>query len=243
MSEVLLKAQEAILVEGYLKYFYDAPSLCPYGISDVAIYHQGQFGYMDEQLMGCFLARGFRRNSNALYTMVCPGCCACTPIRLAVADFKSNRNQQRVARRNNGVEISTMPIQVSKEKLDLMARFFAHRYPGRDNTPESYYGSFFVNSITDTMEVEYRLDGRLVGVAVVDVGQNWLNGVYFYFDPDEARRSPGIFNILSLIDFCLKQGLSYLYLGYFIDGLSAMSYKATFKPHELFDGCEWQGGD
>ena len=239
MSEALQPCSDQ-LVDGYLRYFYDVPAICPYEVSEVAIYRQGQFGRIGEELMACFLARGFRRNGNAMYTMACPGCRACIPIRVPVSDFTANRNQRRVWQKNRDVTVRTMPLQISEEKLALMARFFEQRYPGRDNTPESYYGTFFANSITDTMEVEYRLAGRLLGVAIVDVGLSWLNGVYFYFDPEQSQRSPGTFNILWLLDWCRSHAIATFYLGYFIKELSAMNYKANFLPHELFDGASWQ---
>ena len=240
MSEAIPPTQEDKLVAGYLKYFYDAPTICPYEISDIAIYRQGQFGFMDDPLMACFLARGFRRNSNTLYTMVCPDCSACIPIRLPVAKFHPNRNQRRIIKKNKDLEVRQVPFSPTPEKLEMLGRFFASRYPGRDNTPESYYGNFFANNICATLEVEYRQAGQLLGVAIIDQGENWLNGVYFYFDPEQAWRSLGIFNILTLLAFCQQQGISFFYLGYLIKELSSMNYKATFKPYELFTGESWQ---
>ena len=90
--------------------------------------------------------------------------------------------------------------------------------------------SFSTASLT-AFRLQYRLAGRLVGAAIVDIGDNWLNAVYFYFDPDEGRRSLGTFNILTLLDLCQERGIDYLYLGYYIRDVAAMSYKSSFKPH------------
>ena len=84
------------------------------------------------------------------------------------------------------------------------------------------------------------MDGRLVGASILDVGANWMNGVYFYFDPDESKRSLGIFNILQLVHICQEWGIDYLYLGYFIRNISAMSYKERFSPHYLLLNKKWE---
>ncbi len=88
--------------------------------------------------------------------------------------------------------------------------------------------------------MQYRLDGRLVGASIIDIGENWRNAVYFYFDPDEGRRSLGTFNILPLLDFCRERGISYLYLGYYIQDVAAMSYKSAFKPYYLLQAGGWR---
>ncbi|MEN8140499.1 MAG: arginyltransferase [Thermodesulfobacteriota bacterium] len=236
-------ACEQSLLEPFLPYFYDVPSPCPYDVGGCALYRQAQFGHLGDEQMAAFLAHGMRRNGNTLYIMACPDCSSCTPIRLPVADFAPNRNQRRVLRANEDVDISLAPLTMTEEKFSLLARFFAHRYPLAHNEPESYYGTFFSNSITATMEVEYRLAGELFGVAVVDVGTSFLNAVYFYFEQELARRSPGTFNILTLIDLCGRQGISHLYLGYLIKELSAMRYKGNFWPHELMVNGRWQRRD
>ena len=228
------------LINGYLKYFYDIPTFCPYGVSEMAVYRQAQFGFVDDPLMSAFIESGFRRNGNSIYTMVCPDCSACQPIRLPIKEFRANRSQRRILKKNLDVTVTPGPFAVTYEKIDLLNTFFAHRFSGRDNTAESYYGTFFANTITETFEFEYRLDGQLLGVAVVDVGKSWLNAVYFYFDPQFSSRNPGIFNILSMVDFCREQGLDHLYLGYLIEPLASMNYKRQFRPHELLIDGSWQ---
>jgi arginine-tRNA-protein transferase len=90
------------------------------------------------------------------------------------------------------------------------------------------------------MCIDFRLDGRLVASSIVDLGANWMNAVYFYFDPDENKRSLGTFNIMSLVNTCLEMGMDFLYLGYFIEGVGAMSYKQNFHPHQLFLNNQWR---
>jgi arginine-tRNA-protein transferase len=84
------------------------------------------------------------------------------------------------------------------------------------------------------------VEERLIGVAIVDGSEKWLNAVYFFFDPEEEKRSPGTFNILNLINFSRKNNIPLLYLGYYIEEIRSMRYKKAFKPHELLINGKWQ---
>jgi leucyl-tRNA---protein transferase len=222
------------------KYFYDIPARCPYGLPQMAIYHQAMLGRVPDGTMAQFMATGYRRSGNNLYRMLCPECWECVPIRLKAAEFQRNRTQQRTWKKNQDLTVEITPLHATAEKLALCNKFLQSRYPGRGNSADEYYFGFFLSTITTTFEIEYRApDGRLVGVAVVDAGGDWLNAVYFYFDPAESTRSPGTFNILYLLDFCRERKIDYLYLGYWIKDLHAMSYKANFHPHELFLDNRW----
>lgn len=221
-------------------YFHDIPAHCPYGLPQRAVYHQGQFSQrLPEPLVGRFLEAGFRRNGNSLYSMACPECQACVPIRLRPADFRPNRSQRRVWRKNSEVTAEIGPVQITAEKLALCDAFLAGRYPGKETRALNYYSGFFANGLCHTVEIRYQIKGRLLGVAIVDVSCEWLNAVYFYFDPAEAGRSPGTYNILFLIDFCKRQQIPLLYLGYWIGAVPAMAYKTGFRPHALRLDGRW----
>lgn len=222
------------------RYFVELMIDCPYGLPYQACFYQALFSTLTERQMEVFLAAGYRRNGNCLYTMHCRGCRACVPIRLKVDDFLPNRNQRRVLRKNVDVQVNMDSLQLDQEHLDLCDLFLQTRYPREHNRAQGYYGEFFCNTITDTAQVQFRLENRLIGASIVDMGVNFMNAVYFYFDPRQGKRSLGTFNILALIDICQKLGLAYLYLGYFIAGVPAMSYKENFKPHQLLLPNGWE---
>lgn len=215
---------------------------CPYGLPYVATFHQATFGPLSERAMELFLAAGYRRNGNCLYNMACLACSACIPIRLHTSDFSPDRNQRRVFAKNRDVTRSLVPLRVTDEDLELCEKFLQARYPRENNTAKGYYRDFFLNRVVNSIQLQYRLADRLVGTSIIDIGYNWMNAVYFYFDPDEARRSLGTYNILCLVDLCREWEIEYLYLGYYIDAVPAMSYKANFRPHYLLRDREWQRG-
>ncbi len=225
------------------QYFVDIAVGCPYGLTEKAVYHQALLGPLDPATMGMFLARGYRRNGNCMYSMRCPNCTSCVPIRLDPQTFRPNRNQKRVWKKNRDVSVGVAPLTMTDENIDLLDRFLRSRFPEGRSTAESYYTGFFITSITRCFEIRYRVGDKLVGVAVVDGSDQWLNAVYFYFDPDEARRSPGTLNILHLLHFCRSHQVKRLYLGYWIENVQAMRYKSNFRPHEILINNNWQQVD
>lgn len=190
--------------------------------------------------MALFLDAGFRRNGNYLYTMVCPDCRSCVPIRLNPVEFKPNRNQKRIQARNQDLSCSIAPLKISAEKLALCDQFLQGRFPGKSSSGLDYYAGFFINSLGATYELEFRDQDQLVGVSIIDVYPEAINCVYFYFNPTISRRSLGTYNILTLIHYALSYQIPYLYLGYWIEEIAAMRYKSQFKPHHLLQNGQWQ---
>ena len=221
------------------QYFVDISASCAYGLPEMAVYHQALFGPLPSPTMDTFLANGYRRNGNCMYSMRCPGCRECVPIRLNPETFTPNRNQKRVWKKNNDVSVGVAPLTMSDENLTLLDKFLNTRFPDGKATAESYYSGFFITSLTRCFEIRYRLDEKLIGVAVIDASDQWMNAVYFYFDPAMAGRSPGTLNILYMVNFCRNQQIKSLYLGYWIESIQAMQYKSAFKPHEIFIDNQW----
>lgn len=224
------------------KHFFEVKVDCPYQLPYIATFYQGLFGPLSDRVMELFLSAGYRRNGNTLYSMKCEECRACIPIRLEPKKFKASRSQKRIWKKNSDLDISFGLIKPSLENMTLCNQFLKQRYPVEGNNAETYYAGFFLNKITPTYEIRYRLNGKLIGNGIVDLGNDWLNAVYFFFDPKEANRSLGIFNILTLIKFCLKKDIPFLYLGYTIDELSSMNYKTRFNPHFLHKNSLWYEG-
>ena len=220
--------------------FGNAVDECPYGMGQIAVYHQAMFGRLDDAAMGELLAYGYRRNGNCMYTMRCPGCRLCVPIRMRHDRFQPNRNQRRVWKKNLDVAVEIAPLTMSRENLALLQRFLSTRFPEGRSGAESYYTGFFITSITRCFEIRYRVGEQLLGVAVVDGASSWLNAVYFFFDPEQSWRSPGTLNILTMNHICASRKIDHLYLGYWIDGHASMSYKNAFRPHELLIDGVWQ---
>ena len=109
-----------------------------------------------------------------------------------------------------------------------------------DEDDEEQYAHFLMQSQVDTRLIEFREDGQLRLVSVIDVLADGLSSVYTFFEPDIPNASFGTFNILWQAATCRQLGLPYLYLGYWIAQSPKMAYKARFQPLEIFNGSRWQ---
>jgi arginine-tRNA-protein transferase len=99
-----------------------------------------------------------------------------------------------------------------------------------DNTvPPCGFGSF---------HQQYRIDGKLVAVGVVDILPKCLSSKYLFWDPDLSFLSLGKYTALKEIDWVKTTqehcpSLQYYYLGYYIHSCNKMRYKAAYRPSEL----------
>jgi len=186
-------------------------------------------------------ALGFRRSGDFVYRPNCKNCSACVPARIPVDQFKTNRTQRRVWRRNRGLTATITEARYNDELYDLYARYITARHQNGDMYPPTaeQFTDFLAESQADTRFIEYRDKGKLVAVAVTDLLDNAYSAVYSFFDPDNKRASYGVFTILSQIDLAKKAGLDYLYLGYWIKTCQKMNYKVDYRPVELFINDRW----
>eukprot|EP01025_Chloroclados_australasicus_P002119 TRINITY_DN10491_c0_g2_i3.p1 TRINITY_DN10491_c0_g2~~TRINITY_DN10491_c0_g2_i3.p1 ORF type:complete len:545 (-),score=51.44 TRINITY_DN10491_c0_g2_i3:621-2255(-) len=95
--------------------------------------------------------------------------------------------------------------------------------------PPCGYGSF---------HHQYRIDGKLVAVGVVDILPRCLSSKYFFWDPDYARLSLGKFSAVKEIQWVQEArktcpDLQYYYMGYYIQSCPKMRYKGDYKPSQL----------
>ena len=183
----------------------------------------------------------FRRMGPFFYRPECGTCRECRAVRVFVEGFRPNRSQRRCRARNLDLVVSAGPPRPTPAKHALYRRYLEARHDGLMSGSEGEFEAFLYRSPLSTIEMEYRAQGRLIGVGIADLEPRSMSAVYCYFEPDAAARAPGVFNVLWMLDECRRRSLSHLYLGYFVRGSAKMSYKGGFKPRELLgtDG-EWR---
>ena len=193
--------------------------------------------------LDALLAAGDRRVGRMMYRTRCPDCSECKAIRIPIDRFAPSKSQRRAARKNEDVVVSWHEPQVTEQHLALYNTHKRQRNLARNEeglTPAGYF-HWLVNTCTDTREARYWVDGRLVGVGIVDFGLKSSSSVYFYFDPAESKRSLGVFSVLKEIEYAGSLGCDWHYLGLYVAECDALNYKAQYFAHErLIDGV-WQG--
>jgi len=175
----------------------------------------------------------FRRLGPVFYRPACDGCQECRMLRIAVADFRPSRSQRRCLAANRDLSVEVGGPVATEEKRRLYARYLRARHDGEMDGSADEFEGFLYTSRVETIELVYRAGGRLVGAGIADVEPLALSAVYFYFDPGEARRSPGVFNVLRLVEECRRRGLAHLYLGFYVRECAKMSYKAAYRPSQV----------
>ena len=185
---------------------------------------------------------GFRRSGEYVYRPRCGTCQACIPVRIPVNTFAPSRSQRRTWQRNQDLRISAQPAGFHEEHFALYRRYIADRHPGggMDVEDPARYREFLLSSWSDTWCYEFRLDTRLLAVAVVDRLLRGLSAVYTFYDPAYADRGLGTFALLREISEAQRLELSWLYLGYWIEECPKMAYKNRFRPLEVFRDGSWQ---
>lgn len=184
---------------------------------------------------------GFRRSGTHVYRPRCPMCDACIPVRIPVALFQRSRSQRRNWQRNADLEVIAAPNEYRDEHFRLYRRYIQSRHQGggMDTPDPEKYSEFLINPYIDGLFYEFRFDGRLLGVAVVDVLKHGLSAVYTYFEPDEASRGLGVYAVLWQIEQARVSGTEHVYLGYWIESCQKMAYKTQYRPLEVFRGGSW----
>ena len=91
------------------------------------------------------------------------------------------------------------------------------------------------NTKQGTFHQQYRVNGVLIAVGIVDVLPQGLSSVYVFYDPDfcHAVAPLGKFTVLKEIQWAQEHGLPYYYLGYYIESCGKMRYKADYAPSDL----------
>jgi len=185
---------------------------------------------------------GFRRSGENVYRPHCTDCGLCIPVRVPVAEFKPNRSQRRNKSLNKDLTMQVKEAEFDSEHYTLYRKYMKARHAGggMDKDEPENYASLIKADWCASKLLEFRLQGILVMVAVIDCFDDGLSAVYTFFDPEYSSRGLGVFGILSEMDYTHALNLDWLYLGYWNPKTHKMSYKSQYQPMEFFDGQNWQ---
>lgn len=184
------------------------------------------------------LSRGWRRFGVEFFRPACAACVECRSLRLRLPDFKPSRSQRRALKANDDIDVVVARPTATRAHVQLYNAYHqdmadCKQWPFRAHNIKSYYENFIIGEWDFARELQYYVDGRLVGVALADVTPNALTSIYFYHHPAWRPKSPGVFSILQQVAYAKQLGLTYQYLGYWVPGSRSMDYKAQYRPHEI----------
>lgn len=191
----------------------------------------------------------WRRFGYYLFRPECPSCNACQPIRVPVRDYKPNRSQRRIIKKNaDEIRLVVGEPIIDDARVKLYVDHHQHHastrgwHPVRESE-ESIVQSIlqFIVSPLPVQEWAYYLGNELVAIAYVDQLPDGYSGIYFYYSPEHRDYSLGNWICISMIERAKELGFDYIYFGYYIAGNISMEYKAAFTPNQLLgeDG-DWK---
>jgi arginine-tRNA-protein transferase len=232
----------------WLDAFTEPPHPCPYLPGEVASLDVRLAVDVSSAEFGAMLDRGWRRFGPSYFRPGCRACSKCIPTRVRAAEFRASKSQKRARNQSAGLMRHVgLPI-VDDERLELYARWHANRetHRGWEAMPltAEHYTLEFAFPHPSVREVTFRdprKANRLVGLGIVDEVPDALSAVYFFWDPVDAPSSLGTAHVVRLIDDAVARGMSYVYLGYTVEGCPSLAYKARFQPQESLAG--WPDGD
>jgi leucyl-tRNA---protein transferase len=229
-----------------LQQFRSPPTKCNYLPSEIA---RTEYQFVIAATPAEFeeyLILGWRHFGRTFFRPVCAHCRSCQSVRVPVPSFRPDRSQKRAFRDNSDIRLTIGEPSVTEKKLVLYDRYHQFRSETvgwhKEDEPRSPddYARAYVDSPFPMEEWCYFLGDRLVGVGYVDVVPTGLSAIYFYYEPDECRRSLGTFNVLKILESARTRKLTHVYLGYYVAGCRSLEYKVRFRPNEvlLSDG-DW----
>lgn len=144
-------------------------------------------------------------------------------------------------------EVTLEPDKFTEEKFELFANYqrSVHHEQDDDISRPGFKRFLCSSPITRRTEADgknlgsfhqcYRLDGRLIAMAVLDLLPHAVSGVYFIYHSDVERWSFGKLSACREAALALENGYRYYYMGYYIHSCKKMRYKGDFKPQYVLD--------
>ena len=235
-----------------LQFYATAPYACSYlpdheARSQVATPPQ----LITTKIYSELIKTGFRRSGHFTYRPYCDQCQSCIATRIQANYFIPNRSQKRAFLKHSNLQAKIMALQFIPEHFALYREYQQSRHATQidGNTADSnedeedQYRQFLIQSHIDSFLVEFRENGVLRMVSVIDEVSDGLSSVYTFYDASQTKASYGTYGILWLVEKAKELQLPFVYLGYYIQESQKMSYKALFKPIEGLVNGVWMNLD
>ncbi|MBZ4408124.1 arginyltransferase [Myxococcus faecalis] len=191
------------------------------------------------------LVRGWRRFGPVYFRPACADCQECVSLRVPVEGFRPNRSQRRARAACAHLRVEVGVPRADEERLALYRAWHAEREAAREWEPSPLtvreYSLQFSFPHPSAREVAWYDDAaeggpRLVALGICDETPHAWSAVYFFYDPDYARLSPGTANVVFQVELAKARGIPHVYLGFRVQACASLRYKGGFRPHELLEG-------
>ena len=221
--------------------FSTLPDTCPYidGLQS-----RMEYKYIENctaSYNSALIKRGWRRFGNYFFRPLCEGCSKCESMATDVSAFKASKSQRRIMKKNNDTEVLIGRPRVTKYHIDLYNKY--HKFKSEKSgwkfraiTPQNYYENYVEGMGDFGKEIVYIKDNKIIGIDYVDIVDDGLSAIYFFYDPDYNHLSLGTYSLLYQIELARMYELKHIYLGYYVKECPSLNYKDRYKPYTILDG-------
>jgi arginine-tRNA-protein transferase len=187
------------------------------------------------------IERGFRRFGLAFFRPICSQCNECKSIKIDAKNYIFSKSARRIMRKAKDIRTYIQQPSLTHMHLELFEKYhrYMHHKKGweyHDTTAEHYYNSFVSGYEDFGYEVLYFYEDKLIGVDLIDILEDGISSIYFYYDPDFASYSLGKLSLYNQIKYAQSRNKSWIYLGYYVKDCPSLAYKAEYKPYLTLEG-------
>jgi arginine-tRNA-protein transferase len=188
-----------------------------------------------------FIERGYRRFGEMYFRPICESCNECQSIKIDVDNYLFSKSEKRVLKKASHLQIYIQKPTLTHEHLHLFEKYhrYMHHKKGWDYNPTSanHYNDSFVKGSGDFgYEVLYFEDKKLIGIDLIDILEDGISSIYFFYDPEYLKLSLGKFSLLKQIELAYQLKKKWIYLGYYVQECDSLSYKGDYKPYLTLEG-------
>ena len=187
------------------------------------------------------IERGYRRFGNMYFRPICNTCDECKSLKVDVKNFIFSSSQKRVIKKGSNINSYIRRPSLTQAHLDLFEKYHLYMKDKKNweytqTTAQAYYSSFVDGHNDFGYEVLYYIDDKLIGVDLIDILEDGISSIYFYYDPDYMKYSLGKLSLYNQIILAQKSNKKWIYLGYYVQDCPSLSYKSHYKPYLTLDG-------
>ena len=188
-----------------------------------------------------FIERGYRRFGKMYFRPICAECNECQSIKIDVENFHFSKSARRVLKKAAHLHSYIQTPTLTQEHLNLFAKYHLYMQEKKgwdyhETSPDHYYHSFVTGHEEFGHEVLYFDEGRLIAVDLIDVLEDGISSIYFFYDPDYTHLSLGRYSLYNQIKFAKKAAMKWIYLGYYVEDCPSLAYKAAYEPYVTLEG-------
>ena len=214
---------------------------CSYLDNRQQIMHYKIIDKCDAETCQEYIERGYRRFGKMYFRPICEGCNECQSIKIDVDNFVFSKSARRVMRKATFIDLVIQKPNMSQEHLALFETYHLHMkdkkgWSHTPTTPETYYSSFVNGHNEFGYEVLYFDGDKLIGVDLVDILEDGISSIYFYYDPDYRKYALGKLSLYNQIKFAQERAKKWIYLGYYVEECPSLSYKSAYSPYLTLEG-------